>query len=465
MCGFVGFTGLREQREAILHKMADRIIHRGPDMEGYHISGDDPRTAIALGFRRLSIIDLAAGKQPMYNEDGTVVCVFNGEIYNFMDLRTELQAKGHIFKTHCDTEVIIHGYEEYGTALAAKLRGMFAFVVWDTKTNEMYGARDIFGIKPFYYTQTDAGELLLMQLPEHCTLCPRRCGANRAAGRTGYCGAGDTLLAARAALHHWEEPCLSGDPNAATGSGTVFFTGCTLQCCYCQNYKISQQGLGKPLTAERLAEIFMELQQKGAKNLNLVTATQWLPWVTQALDAARRNGLTLPVAYNTGGYETVETVKALAGYVDIWLADYKYASPALAKELSAAQDYPQVAHAAIRQMLLQTGAPVYDADGYLQKGVIVRHLALPGHSDDSLAVLQRLADLRQETGVSFVPSLMSQFTPFYRAAEHGLGRRITTYEYRKVVDRAIALGLTDGYMQEKSSAREEYTPPFDLEGV
>ena len=273
------------------------------------------------------------------------------------------------------------------------------------------------------------------------------------------------VLAARAALHHWEEPCLSGDPNAATGSGTVFFTGCTLQCCYCQNYKISQQGLGKPLTAERLAEIFMELQQKGAKNLNLVTATQWLPWVTQALDAARRNGLTLPVAYNTGGYETVETVKALAGYVDIWLADYKYASPALAKELSAAQDYPQVAHAAIRQMLLQTGAPVYDADGYLQKGVIVRHLALPGHSDDSLAVLQRLADLRQETGVSFVPSLMSQFTPFYRAAEHGLGRRITTYEYRKVVDRAIALGLTDGYMQEKSSAREEYTPPFDLEGV
>lgn len=151
MCGFVGFTGLREQREAILHRMADRIIHRGPDMEGYHISGDDPRTAIALGFRRLSIIDLAAGKQPMYNEDGTVVCVFNGEIYNFMDLRTELQAKGHIFKTHCDTEVIIHGYEEYGTALAAKLRGMFAFVVWDTKTNEMYGARDIFGIKPFYY--------------------------------------------------------------------------------------------------------------------------------------------------------------------------------------------------------------------------------------------------------------------------------------------------------------------------
>ena len=160
MCGFVGFTGLREGREAILHKMADRIIHRGPDMEGYHLSGETPADAVALGFRRLSIIDLAAGRQPMYNEDGTVVCVFNGEIYNFMDLRTELKARGHIFKTRCDTEVILHGFEEYGTKLAAMLRGMFAFVVYDTKTRTMYGARDMFGIKPFYYTQTEAGELL-----------------------------------------------------------------------------------------------------------------------------------------------------------------------------------------------------------------------------------------------------------------------------------------------------------------
>ena len=299
-----------------------------------------------------------------------------------------------------------------------------------------------------------------------CHLCPRRCGAERTETvGGGVCGMPAAPVVARAGLHHWEEPCLSGDPNAETGSGTVFFSGCTLKCCYCQNYPISQGEVGKAISVERLTEIFMNLQNGGAKNVNLVTASQYLPWVTAALDAARAQGFSLPVVYNTGGYETVEAVKALAGYVDIWLADYKYASPALAKELSAAQDYPQVAHAAIRQMLLQTGAPVYDADGYLQKGVIVRHLALPGHSDDSLAVLQRLADLRQETGVSFVPSLMSQFTPFYRAAEHGLGRRITTYEYRKVVDRAIALGLTDGYMQEKSSAREEYTPPFDLEGV
>ena len=280
-----------------------------------------------------------------------------------------------------------------------------------------------------------------MQLPQHCTLCPRACGANRAAGAVGACGAGDTLRVARAALHHWEEPCLSGDPEAATGSGTVFFSGCTL------------------------AEIFLELQQGGAKNINLVTATQFLPWVTEALDTARARGLRLPIVYNTGGYETVETVQALSGYVDIWLADFKYASSAVSAELSAAADYPSVAEAALRRMLLQTGAPVYDADGYLQRGVIVRHLALPGHTQDSLAVLQTLARLREETGTPFVPSLMSQFTPFYHAADHGLGRRITSYEYRKVIDEAVRLGLTDGYMQQKSSAREEYTPPFDLQGV
>ena len=305
----------------------------------------------------------------------------------------------------------------------------------------------------------------MLPLPDHCSLCPRTCGADRAAGKRGVCGAADQLLVARAALHHWEEPCLSGDPNAPTGSGTVFFTGCALGCCYCQNYAISQQGLGKAIDENRLAEIFLELQEKGAQNINLVTATQWLPWVTAALDEARRRGLRLPVVYNTGGYETLETVEALKSYVDIWLTDYKYASPALAQELSRARDYPAVADAALCRMLRQTGAPVFGDDGYLRRGVIVRHLALPGHVNDSLAVLRRLAQIRKETGIPFLTSLMSQFTPFYHAEEHGLGRRITTYEYRKVVEEAIALGLTEGYMQEKSSAREEYTPPFDLEGV
>lgn len=304
-----------------------------------------------------------------------------------------------------------------------------------------------------------------MLLPHHCTLCPRACGADRAAGQTGFCGADDRLLVARAALHHWEEPCLSGAPEDARGSGTVFFSGCPLRCCYCQNYPISQQGVGKAITPERLAEIFLRLQQDGARNLNLVTATQYLPQVRQALESARAAGLTLPVVYNTGGYETLAAVKALDGYVDIWLTDFKYASPELAERYSAARNYPAVAEAALRQMLRQTGAPVYDAEGFLQRGVIVRHLALPGCVQDSRTVLQTLARIRRETGVPFLSSLMSQFTPFYKAAEYGLGRRITTYEYRKVVDEAVRLGLTDGYMQEKSSAREEYTPPFDLEGV
>lgn len=305
----------------------------------------------------------------------------------------------------------------------------------------------------------------MLTLPNHCDLCPRACGADRAAGKAGVCGAGGVLRVARAALHHWEEPCLSGDPDAPTGSGTVFFTGCALGCCYCQNYAISQQGLGKEIDEARLARIFLELQDKGARNINLVTATQWLPWVTAALDDARSQGLRLPVVYNTGGYETPETIRALEPYVDIWLTDYKYASPDLAAELSRAKDYPAVADKALCLMLRQTGAPVFGEDGFLRRGVIVRHLALPGHVEDSLAVLRRLAEIRQETRVPFLTSLMSQFTPFYQADAHGLGRRITSYEYRKVVDAALSLELTDGYMQEKSSAREEYTPPFDLEGV
>ena len=302
-----------------------------------------------------------------------------------------------------------------------------------------------------------------IMLPASCALCPRACGANRAAGQIGLCGAGNTLLAARAALHHWEEPCLSGAPDAPTGSGTVFFTGCALGCCYCQNYAISQQGLGKDIDEARLADIFLELQAKGAANLNLVTATQWLPWVTAALDSARARGLTLPVVWNTGGYETPETVAALKGYVDVWLCDIKYISAEISKKYSDAADYFTVCEAAVKAMLEQAGPPVFDEAGYLQKGVILRHLALPGALADSLAVLDWMATLPKG---SFIPSLMSQYTPFYKAKEmKPLDRRISTWEYRQVIDRAVELGLTEGYMQEKSSAKEEYTPPFDLEGV
>ena len=296
-------------------------------------------------------------------------------------------------------------------------------------------------------------------VPKNCQLCPRLCGADRTRQAPGLCGGGPQVRAARAALHFWEEPCISG----TQGSGTVFFSGCSLGCCYCQNFRISAENFGKELSVHQLAAIFLRLQAQGAHNINLVTATQYAPWVTAALDEARAQGLRLPVVYNTGGYETEQTVRALAPYVDIWLTDMKYVSSALSGEYSAAPDYFAVAAPALRQMLAQAGPPVFGADGLLQRGVIVRHLALPGALHDSLAVLRFLAGLGPQ---NFLFSAISQYTPFYRAAQHkALSRRISTYEYRTVVNEAVRLGLTNGYMQEKSSAKEEYTPPFDLEGV
>ena len=285
-------------------------------------------------------------------------------------------------------------------------------------------------------------------IPSRCALCPRRCGADRAAGQAGYCGAAGTLKVARAALHFWEEPCISG----TRGSGTVFFSGCALKCCYCQN-------------VERLAEIFLELQGQGAHNINLVTPGQWQPWIIAALDKARADGLRLPIVCNTGGYETVESVEGWRGYVDIWLADLKYVSPALSGRLSAAPDYFAAAKPAIEAMMAQAGRPVYDGAGIMQRGVILRHLALPGQTEDSFAVIDQMAAWNDADPGCFVPSLMSQYTPFYKAAEAGIGRRITTYEYRRVVNYAVDRGLSTGYMQQKSSAREEYTPDFDLTGV
>ena len=298
-------------------------------------------------------------------------------------------------------------------------------------------------------------------IPSRCALCPRRCGADRAAGQAGCCGAAGTLKVARAALHFWEEPCISG----TRGSGTVFFSGCALKCCYCQNYPISAESFGREITVERLAEIFLELQGQGAHNINLVTPGQWQPWIIAALDKARADGLRLPIVCNTGGYETAESVARWQGYIDIWLADLKYVSPALSAQLSAAPDYFAVAKTAVEAMMAQAGRPVCDAEGMMRRGVILRHLALPGHIDDSFAVLDQMAAWNDADPGCFIPSLMSQYTPFYRAAEQGIGRRITTYEYRRVVNYAVDKGLAAGYMQQRSSAKEEYTPAFDLSGV
>jgi len=291
-----------------------------------------------------------------------------------------------------------------------------------------------------------------------CNLCPRECGVDRTV-QAGFCQSGSKISAARAALHFWEEPCISG----SKGSGTVFFSGCTLRCCYCQNFKISSEGFGKEITADRLADIFLELQEKGAHNINLVTATQYLMPVLQALDMVKVK-LSIPVVYNCGGYERIETIRALKGYIDIFLPDFKYYSSELSWNYSKTKDYFEVTSAAIKEMILQSGGLKFDGCGIMQKGVIIRHLVLPGARKDSFLILKWINENLPKD--KFLLSLMSQYTPVFKSPEYKeLNRRITTFEYNSVVEEAVRLGLSNGFMQEKSSAKEEYTPPFDLEGI
>lgn len=289
---------------------------------------------------------------------------------------------------------------------------------------------------------------------EGCTLCPRMCGADRSRS-VGYCASGSLAKAARAAKHHWEEPCISG----TEGSGTVFFSGCTLGCVFCQNREISRGGVGKELTAEQLSEVFQRLESQGVHNLNLVTPTHFTPQILQALDLAKPS---VPIVMNCGGYERVETLKRWEGKIDVYLPDLKYFSPELSAKYSAAPDYFNVASKAILEMHRQQPELVWEGD-LLKKGLIVRHLVLPGCWKDSLALLDFLdKNLPKD---SFLLSLMSQYTPTAVCAAYPeINRRVTTYEYRKVADRAAELGFS-GFAQDRRSAKEEYTPPFDLEGV
>lgn len=292
---------------------------------------------------------------------------------------------------------------------------------------------------------------------EGCTLCPRLCGVNRAAGELGFCGQNDTVRIARAALHPFEEPPISG----TRGSGTVFFVGCSLRCSFCQNKKISRaERVGRTVSPEELADIFLSLQAQGAHNINLVTPTHFADGVIRALELARPR-LTVPVVYNTSGYERVETLRRFEGLVDIYLPDFKYLSPELSTRYSAAPDYAEVAADALREMLRQVGQYEIGEDGLMRRGMIVRHLVLPGGRKDSVAVLERLAELFETS--YFLLSLMSQYTPeFAMDSPHTeLHRRVTTFEYRSVVDHAYALGF-DGFMQEKSSASAMYTPDFEI---
>lgn len=296
----------------------------------------------------------------------------------------------------------------------------------------------------------------------HCELCPRRCGANRAAGARGVCGADDSLKIARAALHYWEEPPISGE----RGSGTIFFSACPLKCVYCQNHEISTGGFGIEVAPGRLVEIMLELQEQGAHNINLVTATHYAHLLPDAIGEARRRGLSIPIVYNTSGYEREEAVAELAELVDVWLVDYKYADADLGRALSHVVDYPETAARALSRMcaaVAARGGELVDADGMMQRGVIVRHLVLPGHADDSCRVLDRIWDVAGDVPIS----VMNQYTPNERMRASGgeLSRAVTEDEYEFVLDHADDVGFTQMFWQEGGAVDESFTPAFDTTGV
>lgn len=296
----------------------------------------------------------------------------------------------------------------------------------------------------------------------HCELCPRRCGANRAAGARGVCGADDSLKIARAALHYWEEPPISGE----RGSGTIFFSACPLKCVYCQNHEISTGGFGIEVAPGRLVEIMLELQEQGAHNINLVTATHYAHLLPTAIGEARRRGLSIPIVYNTSGYEREEAVAELADLVDVWLVDYKYADADLGRALSHVADYPETAARALSRMcaaVAARGGELVDADGMMRRGVIVRHLVLPGHADDSCRVVDRIWDVAGDVPIS----VMNQYTPNERMRASGgeLSRAVTEDEYEFVLDHADDVGFTQMFWQEGGAVDESFTPAFDTTGV
>lgn len=294
---------------------------------------------------------------------------------------------------------------------------------------------------------------------KECRVCPRNCSADRLSDQKGFCRAGAEIILARAALHMWEEPCISGKE----GSGAVFFSGCSLGCKFCQNGQISRGQTGKKVTADRLADIFLELQQQKANNINLVTAGHFLPQVAEAIEKSRNRGLQIPVVYNSSGYEKSEMLKLLEGLVDIYLPDFKYMDPELAEKYSYARDYPEVAREALKEMVRQTGTPEFDRRGIMKKGVIVRHLLLPGHVKDSRRVLEYLLSTY---GKEIYISLMNQYTPMPAMKDDPrLSRKVTDREYQRLIDYGIQLGLENGFIQEGETAKESFIPEFNGEGI
>lgn len=301
-------------------------------------------------------------------------------------------------------------------------------------------------------------------LMHHCTLCPRSCGADRTQNQehthSGYCGQGSEITAARAALHMWEEPCISGE----SGSGTVFFSGCPLRCVYCQNHDIALGKTGKTISVSRLSEIFLELQEKKANNINLVTPTHFVPQIADALRLSKESGLIIPVVYNTSGYEKPETLRLMDGLVDIYLPDCKYVSSDLSRRYSNAPDYFSVVKNALAEMYRQVGDPVFEeTTGLMKRGMIVRHLILPECTEDSKQVIKYLYETY---GHHIYISIMNQYTPLREFADFPeLNRTLTESEYDEVVDYAIDLGVENGFIQEGETCLESFIPAFDCEGI
>lgn len=294
---------------------------------------------------------------------------------------------------------------------------------------------------------------------ENCLLCPRKCGINRSTGQTGVCGVSSEIKVARAALHYWEEPCISGK----RGSGAVFFSGCSLHCVFCQNRESSDGKAGKLISKERLSDIFMELADKGANNINLVTPGQYIPDIVWAVNDAKSRGMKLPIIYNTSGYENVTELKLLEGIVDVYLPDFKYMDSTLSVRYSRAKDYPSVAKQALSEMVRQQPDVVIDdATGLIQKGVIVRQLLLPGHVNDAKAVLKYLYDTYHD---HVYISMMSQFTPIALKDYPEINRTVTRREYERLVDYALEIGITNAFIQEGDVAKDSFIPAFDCEGV
>ena len=298
----------------------------------------------------------------------------------------------------------------------------------------------------------------MIDLYKKCNLCPRKCLIDRTK-TLGYCKATDKVKVARSALHYFEEPSISG----TNGSGTIFFSNCNLKCCYCQNKEISTDGFGKEISIERLSEMMLELEEKHANNINLVTPTHYVPSIIEAIKLARSKGLSIPIVYNTSGYESVETIKLLDGYIDIYLTDFKYFDDKLGKELSKCTNYFEVASKALEEMYRQTGKNKFNDNGLMTKGIIVRCLVLPTKSDDTKKIIDYLYKKYQD---NIYLSIMNQYTPVNYIKDYPyLNKTISEDEYNEVIDYAIDLGIKNAYMQEGGTCSESFIPSFDLEGV